>query len=105
MVHVKVAKRTNTSPYTGRWRSADGKWHQTSGHSSAADAMAAAEQQASCEKERVDAFPEHDYFVGRYLTPGGRWLETEDGFDTAGDALAEARELEQAARAAASPAA
>lgn len=30
--------------------------------------------------------------------PIGQWAETEHGFDTAADALAEARELEQAAR-------
>ena len=103
MAHVRVIKRTNGSAYIGRWRSSDGKWHQTSGHTTAAGAMTDAEQQASNEKERVHAFQEDDYWVGRYLTPGGRWLETEDGFDTADDALAEARKLEQAVRAAAPP--
>jgi hypothetical protein len=97
MTHVKVVKRANgRTTYVGRYRAPDGRWHQTSGHGTAADAQAAAEQAAY-------AVREDDYFVGRYRTPGGRWLETEHGFHSAEDALAEAGELEQAARAAASP--
>jgi len=42
------------------------------------------------------------FFVGRYRTPDGRWHQTAQ-FYTARDALAEAQELEQSARAGISP--
>jgi hypothetical protein len=104
MTHVKVVKRANgRTTYVGRYRAPDGRWHQTSGHGTAADAQAAAEQAQHEGEGAAYAVREDDYFVGRYRTPGGRWLETEHGFHSAEDALAEAGELEQAARAAASP--
>lgn len=86
--------------WAGRYKTPDGRHHRTSAHATAASARAAAR---ALEDGRAYAFREGDgadaYYVGRYRLPSGQWAETEDGFDTAEDAVAEARELEQAAAA------
>lgn len=93
------AQRLSDGRYAGRYRTPDGRPHRTLAFPTAAEALRAT---AAEQKEQPYTFSEGKgddrYYVGRYKTPDG-WQETEDGFYSADDALAEARELERAARA------
>jgi len=86
--------------WAARYRSANGRQRRTVHRTQdeARTAAAIGENGAP-----VYSFREGDYHVGRYRLSDGSWAETKHGFDTAADALAEARELEQAARAGAAP--
>lgn len=96
------AQKLPNGRWTARYRTPDGRHHRTSGHATKADALAAATAIDAHENrwsyvitEGVDG---DLYYVGRFWTPDG-WRETEDGFYDSADALAEARQLEQATRA------
>lgn len=96
---MPAAQKLPDGRWTGRYRTPDGRHHRTSAHATAAEALLAAVAENGG-RPYVFAEGEGDdsYYVGRYLTPEG-WRETEDGFDDPADALAEACELAEAARA------